>query len=188
MRSLRRFFGKEVVPNDRTTEILERHLDGDFTVFPMAEETARQSDLDRIAKQCSVNFPPEFIGHVCGRFPGLYVEVKEEIWPRAKEFAVGPFWSFLYGLHTFTPCSDSADWMRLDFVTREFQHATGLRCAPILQIIGDANVYCVVESSAIARYDHETNELSPETVDFWAVLEREIAELKSRKIRKVSGG
>jgi hypothetical protein len=30
-----------------------------------------------------------------------YVKAKEQVWPRAKEFAVGPFWSFLYGMFVF---------------------------------------------------------------------------------------
>jgi hypothetical protein len=184
----RRYFGAERLPQDRTSEILGRYLDGDFIVFPMADGTAAPGDLKRIEEQYSVIFPPEFVGHVCGQFPGIYVEVKEPIWPRPKAFDVGPFWSFLYGLHTFTPCSASEDWMRLDFAARGFQAHTGLQYAPVIQIVGDADLYCVDKSGAMARYNHETNEMSPEAGDFWTVFEREIAELKSRKLRKVASG
>jgi hypothetical protein len=175
---------KKSGPPDRTEEILRRHLDGDFIVFPMAESAASVKELNVIANGFSVTFPEEFVAHVCGRFPGLYVEVKEEHWPRPKPLEVGPFWSFLYGLHSFTPCSSSEDWMRLDYVARNFQEGSGLQCVPILQVVGDANYYCVDMNGAIVRYDHETNGLSVETGDFWSIFEREIVELKSRKVRK----
>ena len=36
-------------------------------------------------------------------------------------YEVGPFWTFLYGLHSYAASEFSVDWMRLDFVAREFQ-------------------------------------------------------------------
>jgi hypothetical protein len=175
---------KSKAPPDRTEEILSRHLDRDFIVFPMAESSASRQELDAVAGRYSVTFPLDFVAHVCGRFPGIYVEVKEHIWPRPKSLDVGPFWTFLYGLHTFTPCSASEDWMRLDHVAEEFQKDSGHKCVPILRIVGDANVYCVDANGSIAKWDHETNELTPEAGDFWSVFEREVEELKGRKIRK----
>ncbi len=172
------------VAPDLTEEILGRHLDRDFRVFPMAENNALADDVVALADRFGVNFPREFYGHVCGRFPGIFVEVIEEVWPRPKVFDVGPFWSFLYGLHTFTPCSDSEDWMRLDYVTYRFQESTGHKAAPILQIVGDADLFCVTSEGAIARYRHETNELEQETLGFWGIFEREVRELKDRKDRK----
>jgi len=75
----------------------------------------------------------------------------------------------------------------LDYVARGFQKGSGLRCVPILQVVGDANFYCVDANGSIVRYDHETNELSAENGDFWSIFEREVAELKSRKVRKKAG-
>jgi hypothetical protein len=186
LKMFRSFFSKNDRPPDRTEEILARHLDRDFIVFPMAESTASLQDLDAIAERFSVTFPAEFVGHLCGRIPGVYVEVKESLWPRPKLNDVGPFWSFLYGVHSFTPCSTSEDWMRLDHVAQRFQDGTGHKCVPILKVIGDANVYCVDSSGSIVRYDHETNSLSAEPGDFWTVFEREIEQLTGRKVRKVT--
>jgi hypothetical protein len=174
-------------PPDLTEEILGRHLDRDFRVFPMSDNNALADTLATLGNRFGVAFPTEFCGHVCGRFPGIFIEVKEEAWPRPNLYDVGPFWSFLYGLHTFTPCSDGEDWMRLDAVTYNFQEATGHIAAPILKIIGDADVYCVTNEGGIARYNHETNELDPETVGFWALFEREVKELKERKVSKALG-
>jgi hypothetical protein len=174
-------------PPDRTSEILGRHLDGDFVVYPMAEEPCTLDDLEKVAQLLSVEFPAEFAAHVCGRFPGIYVEVKEAVWPRAKAYDVGPFWSFLYGLHTYTPCATSADWMRLDHAAMKLREATGGFYVPILTIIGDADVYAIDADGAIVRYNHELNELSPIDGGFWTVFEDEISRLKKRKVRKISG-
>ena len=171
---------------DRTEEILAKHLDHDFIVFPMAEPEDSVQDLPALGEKHSVVFPAEFVAHVRGRFPGIYVEVKEAVWPRPKPYDVGPFWSFLYGLHTFTPSAHSEDWMRLDYAAEEFQESTGHKCAPILKVVGDANVYCVDASGSILQYDHELNELTPQSIDFWTLFEREIEALKQRKTRKVA--
>lgn len=174
-------------PADQTSAILGRHLDGDFTVFPMADTETSAAQLAAIGRKYRVTYPPEFVAHVCGRFPGLYVEVKKEVWPRPEAYDVGPFWTFLYALHTYTSAPESDDWMRLDAAAESFQSDTGLAAAPILRIVGDANRYCVDGVGAIVRFNHETNELEPVNMNFWQVLEHETAELRARKDRKVSG-
>lgn len=100
-------------PEDETSAIFGRHLDGDFTAFPMADTPTSAEQIANIGRKYGVSYPPEFVAHVCGRFPGVYVEVKESIWPRPKAFDVGPFWTFLYALHTYTSAPESEDWMRL---------------------------------------------------------------------------
>lgn len=174
-------------PPDETFGILAQYLDNDYTVFPMAEGAAEEEDVQSLAARCGVTFPDEFLAHVSGRFPGIYIEVNEDVWPRPKAMDVGPFWSFLYGLHTYTPCPGSQDWMRLDYAARQFQQTTGHQAAPILKVIGDANVYCITSDGTLAYYDHETNELEPVELGFWELFEREVEELSKRKDRKVEG-
>jgi hypothetical protein len=132
-----------------------------------------------------VRFPEAFIAHVCGWLPGACVLAREDVWPRPKPFDAGPFWTFLYGLHTFTPLRESEDWMRLDLAGRRFQEQTGLAAAPILKIQGDANVFCVDASGSILAYDHEQNSLTPEGADFWQLFEREVSALAERKKRLI---
>jgi hypothetical protein len=48
-------------------------------------------------------------------------------------------------------------------------------------VVGDANLYCVDPNGVIVRFDHETNELEPVSMNFWQVLEHEISELRARK-------
>lgn len=172
---------------DETSAILGRHLDSDFIVFPMADTATSPRQLAAIGIQYGVKYPPEFVAHVCGTFPGLYVEVKEELWPRPEAYDVGPFWSFLYAFHTYTSAPAGDDWMRLDAAAQSFQRDTGHRVAPILRIVGNANLYCVNADGAIVRFDHETDELEPVAMDFWRLLEHETSELRARKDQKISG-
>ena len=169
---------------DETEAILGRHLDGDFIAFPMAENPAYMFQIRGIELQFGVQYPPEFAAHVCGRFPGIYVEAKEAVWPRPKELDVGPFWSFLYALHTYTSVPESQPWMRLDAVAEEFQNMTGLKAAPILAIQGDADVYCATPTGAIARFRHEGGELEPVDLNFRELFEEEVKALRERKDRK----
>src|SRR5208283_72341 len=104
--------------SDKTTELLAKYLDQDFKVFPMAEKPCTASDIGRIEKNFKIKMPKEYSEHICGEFPGLFVEVKEEVWPRPKPYDVGASWTFLFGIHSFTARSESPDWMRLDFVAK----------------------------------------------------------------------
>jgi hypothetical protein len=171
-------------PPDETSAILGRHLDGDFQVFPMAETPTSPEQIARIGTKYGVQYPIELVAHVCGRFPGLYVEVKESVWPRPKEFDVAEFWSFLYAFHTYTSAPESDDWMRLDVAAESFQAETSLAAAPVLRVVGDANLYCVDAQGAMVRFDHETNALEPVSMNFWQVLEHEASDLRERKDRK----
>jgi hypothetical protein len=168
---------------DLTVAILDKYLDKDFRVFPMAKSRQSLGQVEAVSRKFGVTFPPEFIAHVCGRFPGIYVEVIEKVWPRPKLHDVGPFWSFLYALHTFTSAPESEPWMRLDFAAKEFAK-TGLGAVPVLQIVSDADLYCVDSEGQIVQFKHETNELEPVQLDFWQLFEREVSELRKRKDRK----
>jgi hypothetical protein len=173
-----------IFPEDRTEAILAKYLDNDFKVFPMARASQPVYAIEAVGRTHSVQYPPDFSTHVCGRFPGIYVEVKEEIWPRPKAFDVGPFWSFLYALHTFTPDPSSEPWMRLDDAAARFQKDTGFVAAPVLRVVGDADVYCVDADGKLVQFRHETNELEAVGLSFWGLFEREVEELRKRKDMK----
>jgi len=177
---------------DKTIELLGRCLDGDFRVSPMAPDRTTKTDIIKIEKIFGIKFPDEYVAHLVAEGSevlgerGICIEVKEEIWPRAKPYDIGPFWSFLYGMHTFTASRESADWMRLEFVGNQFIEETGIKAIPILKIIGDANMYCVNEHGNIVQYDHEQNIIEDIELDFWELFERELIELKKRKEMKIA--
>jgi len=110
--------------------------------------------------------------------------VKEELWPRAKEFEVGPFWSFLYGLAVYGFASDIPEWMDMRRQADQFRCATGSTHVPFLKIIGDAAVYSFSSDGGISRWEHETGDFHAVHWTFPELLDVELAELKARKERK----
>jgi hypothetical protein len=185
MSFLTRLLGtKEASLPDQTEAILGKHLDGDFKVFPMAETKTDPTQIKSIGEQFGVQYPPELVAHLCGKFPGIYVEAKESIWPRPKEGDTGPFWSFLYALHSYTSAPGSEPWMRLSDAANTFQKHTGLKAAPVLRVVGDRDVYCVDPKGNIVRFRHEELRLEPVPLTFWELFDREVGELAQRKVRR----
>jgi hypothetical protein len=180
----RLFAGANSPSEDRTESILQKHLDGGFKVFPMAEDRANPGQIEAIGKRFGVKYPPEIVAHICGKFPGIYIEVVESLWPRPKANDVGPFWSFLYAVHTYTSVPDSEPWMRISDAAESFQKGTGLTAAPVLRLVGDRDLYCVDATGKLVQFRHEENVLEPVRISFWALFEREVAELVKRKHRK----
>lgn len=170
--------------------LLERYLDSDNRVFPMATNQITLKQIRSVEKSLGIQLPSEYVAHLlaedcnllCER--GLYIEVKEDIWERPKEGDVGSYWSFLYGIHTYTASDLSDDWMKLESVGQQFRQETGIKAVPVLKIINDPDVYCVDESRNIKQFNHETNELLPTNMDFWQIFELELKELSRRKDQK----
>jgi hypothetical protein len=185
MANLFNLFGKKS-PGDQTEDILARHLNGDFRVFPMAEGRISASQAAAVSKRLGVQFPPDLVAHLCGRFPGVQVEAKEEVWPRPRKFDVGPFWTFLYAIRTYSAADTSEDWMRLEVVGSKFKQDTGLPVIPILQRVGDANCYCVGLHGELFEFDHETRALAPVEGTFFQLFEREIHGLTERTAKRKS--
>lgn len=171
---------------DLTEEILSKYMDDDLKVYPMAENLTTSRQIDQIEKISNIKLPIEVRTHLLGRFPGMYLEVNEEKWPRHKAGDVGPFWSFLYGVHSFTADESSEDWMRLDYNYYQMKNITDVNVLPILQVIGDADLYCIDNNSKIIRFDHELNKFENINQNFWEILEYEVSELRKRKDKKIN--
>jgi hypothetical protein len=171
---------------DKTWDLI-KDLDDDFTFHRLVpkECTVKLDDVEIIENKFGVKFPDEYKTHILGKIPGLILEVNENVWPRPKKNDIGPFWSFLYCIHTFSASNECADWLRLDYAGKQFIDETGIKAIPILEIIGDENVYCVDKDGKIVQYDHEQNTVKEIKLTFWKLFEREINELKKRKEMKI---
>ena len=173
--------------SDQTIAILDRHLSGDFRAFPMAEGPCLLEQIEALGQRLGIRIPPDLTAHLSGSYPGLYLEAKEEIWPRPKKGDTGPFWSFLYALHTYSASPDSEDWMRMEPTAERFRSQTGLHAAPVLRIVGDADLYCLDPQGNLVRYDHEKGCLEAVNLTFFQVLEKEISALNERAKQKKRG-
>lgn len=172
---------------DRTWDLLSRHLEDDtYDVMSARENAPPAAQLQALAEELQCRFPDEFLAHASGRYGGVYVAVKEELWPRPREFDVGPFWTFLWGLCTFNDAEGIPDFMDLRAMTLQFRDDTGLPLVPFLKVFGDANRYCFDRDGNIVYWEHETNEATPTGKDFFQVLEEELVELRERKDKKLA--
>lgn len=171
---------------DKTLELIAP-LDASLYVLLAAQDRApKRETMLAIGGAFGTSFPEDFIAHSTGKLGGLYIEVKEEFWPRPEAFSVGPFWSFLYGLFVYGASSEIPDFMNLRLCAETFRQETGLEAVPFLKIIGNADVYCFDSRGKVVRWDHEQNRLEAQDLTFFEVLEHELGELEERRKRKLA--
>jgi hypothetical protein len=167
---------------------MQKHLESGVYTIVSAQQSAPSRDAIRaFGREVGCKLPDEFVVHSSGDYGGLYVEVKEELWPRPKVGDVGPFWSFLYGLYTLNLAAGIPEYMDLRANTLEFRRNTGLSLVPCLKLIGSADRYCFDQAGNLGHWDHETNDFSPGKKSFFETLDYELGELRGRKERKCSG-
>jgi hypothetical protein len=90
-------------PKDQTEEIINLIWNPDVYYLVTAGKSApSKKELKELASHYRVTLPNEYLAHACGYWGGLYLEVREQFWPRHKAGDVGPFWSFST-VCSFTP-------------------------------------------------------------------------------------
>jgi hypothetical protein len=169
---------------DPIKKALDANLDGDFSVFACGANAPKEDVLLSFEAHLGFSLPGDFRKFSMSPFGGIYIEAKEAVWPKAKPYDVGPFWSFLRGVMTYGFASDTPDWLDIRKQTHDFQQSSGQKLVPFLKIIGDANIYCFDERGKVCRWDHETGETKLIEKSFEDVFAEEVAELKKRKERK----
>src|SRR5258706_5644511 len=93
-----------------------------------------EADVAAFEHEIGFRLPDEFRTFTMSGLGGLHMEVREALWPRPKEFDVGPFWSFQYGLSVFGIAKGIPEWLDLRHRYREFR-AEGVRdLVPFLQL------------------------------------------------------
>ena len=167
-----------------------RHYDKQsFLVVACMGNEPSEADVAAFEARAGFRLPDEFREFTLSPLGGLYMEVREALWPRPKEYDVGPFWSFLYGLCVFGIAKGIPDWLDLRHRLEEFRaEGGGDDLVPFLKLIGDADRYCFDAPGRIIRWSHEdpdAREVVP--ISFGELLMREVRELEGRKDRKLRG-
>lgn len=166
--------------------IMEKHLkSGEYQVSSCGkDDIPTKKDIIQFEKYIGYRLPNYFRNYSMSWLGGLYVAVKEEIWPRAKAYEVGPFWTFLYGLIVYGFASDIPDWMDIKKKTEAFRIESESNFTPFMEVICDADIYCFGEDSLIYRWCHETNEFNKIDRNFVELLDYELHELDNRKEKR----
>lgn len=170
---------------DQTDEILRRHLDRDFNCVAGLDDAPTKHQLREVARKYGCKLPKDFVAHSTGKLGSIYIEVKEELWPRPKAYDVGPFWSFLYAIFVYGLSPKAPQWMNLDLAAAEFLEATGHSLIPCLKRVSDPDIYLFDTRGEIVRWSHEGDELRPFDGSFFKLLDLELGELRERKNHKV---
>jgi hypothetical protein len=146
-----------------------------------------EDDVAAFETVAGFRMPDEFREFTMSSLGGLYLEVREELWRRAKEFDVGPFWSFLYGIKVFGIAEDIPDWLDIRVQYKEMNDSGVIGLVPFLQLVGDADCYCFDSTGTIIQLSREEpEERRPIALTFSELLMQEIRELEIRKQCKVN--
>lgn len=165
--------------------ILQRHLERDqYDVMACGQDTPTVEEIESFAVEANVRLPFDFIDFSISRLGGLYLAVKEELWPRPKAGDVGPFWSMLYGMYVYGFARGIPEFMSIRVQTPALRGRSGTNLLPCLKIIGDADFYGFDSQGAVCRWDHETGDCSPVEKTFIEILEFEVMELAARNAKK----
>ncbi|MEW6369036.1 MAG: SMI1/KNR4 family protein [Acidobacteriota bacterium] len=159
-----------------------------FGVFACQGSEPSEADIAAFERVCGFRLPEEFREFTKSSLGGLYMEAREQFWPRPKAYDVGPFWSFLYGVKVFGIAADIPEWLDLRVQHRAMGDDGYPHLVPFLQVQGDANRYCFDARGRVIYWDHEEPDEEKEVaLSFSDLLLREIHDLEDRTGRKKRG-
>lgn len=148
-----------------------------------------EADVKEFEDQYKINLPDEFREFMMSPLGGLYMEVREEIWPRAKQFDVGPFWSFCRGIIVYGIADEIPEFLDIRVKTKELHDEGFTDLIPFLSIAGNGDeIFCFDKDNKIVLLDYyTTGETTPVEGDFSDCLMKQIEELEERKNMKIRG-
>ena len=139
--------------------------------------------------QYGINLPADFREFTMSPLGGLYMEVQEKIWPRAKQYDIGPFWSFCRGIIVYGIANGIPDFLDIREKTKKLHDEGFTDFIPFLSIIGNGDeIFCFDKDNNIVLLDYyTTGEATPIEGTFSDCLMNQIAELEERKNKKIRG-
>lgn len=133
--------------------------------------------------EAAVGFPlPAAFAAFCQRTNGLCVMAREEVWPRAKEFEVGPAWTFWRGLVLLgIDAPELPEWASISAQQRQLAEAGLPGILPVLKIVGDGSrIWGVDQAGTVVAIDDLTDP-EPLNGDLTDLYAEQIADLMQRQ-------
>lgn len=160
-----------------------------FQVFACQDNEPSEEDVAEFEASIGFSLPEEFREYSMSQLGGLYMEVRDEIWPKAKMYDVGPFWSFLRGIMVYGFSADVPENMDIRVQTSDLREDGVPELVPFMQRIGDEDTkYCFNKAGEIVLWSYEEpEEVKPVAMTFSELLMKEIKELEERKDKKQKG-
>lgn len=148
-----------------------------------------EEDIKDFEKQFNITLPSDFREFTMSPLGGLYMDVREEIWPRAKQYDIGPFWSFCRGIIVYGIADGIPDFLDIRVKTEELHEEGFTDYIPFLSIIGNGDeIFCFDRNNQIVLLDYyDTGEAAPVEGIFSDCFMKQIEELEERKNRKLRG-
>ena len=141
-------------------------------------------DADAIAGlEAAVGFPlPAAFAAFCRRTNGLCVMAREEVWPPAKEFEVGPAWTFWRGLVLLgIDAPELPEWACISGQQRRLAEAGLPGILPMLKIVGDGSRIWGVDQAGTVVVIDDLTDPEPLGGDFTDLYAEQIADLMQRQ-------
>lgn len=141
-------------------------------------------DAETIAGlETAVGFPlPAAFAAFCQRTNGLCVMAREEVWPHAKEFEVGPAWTFWRGLVLLgIDAPELPEWASISAQQRQLAEAGLSGILPVLKIVGDGSrIWGLDQAGTVVAIDDLTD-VEPLAGDLTDLYAEQIADLMQRQ-------
>lgn len=145
-----------------------------------------EDDVKRFEESVGVTLPTEFREFMMSPLGGLCMNVREEIWPEAKKYDVGPFWSFCRGIIVYGIAHNIPEFLDIRKKTEELQEMGYEDYIPFLSITGNGDeIFCFDKGGSIVLLDF-LGDVTPVEISFSECLMKEIEELEERKNRKLN--
>ncbi|HEV2293613.1 MAG TPA: SMI1/KNR4 family protein [Tepidisphaeraceae bacterium] len=156
-----------------------------LNVFACQGNEPTEADVAAFEQRVGFRLPEEFRTFTKSPLGGLYVEVKEQLWPRPKANDAGAFWTFLFGLKVFGISTNVPPWLDLRTQYEAFCEKGAGGLVPFFQFVTDPRAYCFDSAGRIIAWtpdDPDERRVIPMT--FSDLLMRELLELEERQAMK----
>lgn len=152
----------------------------DIKDFEVVAGAATPDRYDAYEQKLGFKLPDAFRELSLSKLGGVLVSAREEVWPQAKAFDVGPAWTFWRGVMVFGLAPDVPDWLNLEhMLDRVREEGAPADFAPVLKVEGDGHVFGYRPDHTLAvfnGYDIEPDEAG----SFAELYRREINALLER--------